>query len=163
MRMMKTGLFLALCLLLVGCSGLNDQQPKGQWQEEEDVQKVIETGTVFPDHTYYYLGSIVGPDSFIAIDNRWRLHSRVWAEVAMTPERLAGWLQWISRDNYGACEYRGGRILAPDGSPVGYWYSPNRINTIYVPEPGVVEVYKPQDVGGRVCGESPGALFWGSD
>jgi len=163
MNIVNAGSALVLCLMITGCSGIADQQPKGQWVEDAGIQQVIETGTVFPNHTYYYLGSINGPDSFIAIDNRWRLRTRVWAEVAMNPKRLAGWLQWLSHEDRGACEYRAGRILAPNGSQVGYWYSQNPINLIYMPEPGVIEVYKPHDVGGAVCGESPGTLFWGSD
>jgi len=163
MNIVNTGSALFLCLMIAGCSALTDPRPKGQWLEMSEIQKVIEQGTIFPDHTYYYLGSITAPDSFIAIDNRWQLRSRVWAEVAMNPERLAGWLQWIRSENYGGCEYRAGKILAPDGSQVGYWYSQNPINIIYMPEPGVIEVYKPHNVGGTVCGESPGALFWGGD
>ncbi len=142
-----------LSLLLTGCAGTQSSVPEGTWLEDEGIQKTIESGTVFSGHRYYYLGSITAPDSFIAIDNRWQLHSRVWADVAMTQERLAGWLQWYSHEDYGSCSYRAGRILAPDGSQIGYWYSQNPINTIYMPRPGVVEVYKPHDVGGTVCGE----------
>ena len=157
-------LSLLFCLLMAGCASTGPAKPKGQWLEEEGVQATIERGTVFPHHTYYYLGSITAPDTFIAIDNRWQLHSRVWAEVAMSPVRLAGWLQWYRSENYGACDYRGGRILASDGSQVGYWYSRNPYNTIYVSEPGVIEIYKPHNVAGQVCGEPrDDGLMFGSD
>jgi len=154
---------IVLCLLIAGCSMYSDQQPTGQWLEDEEIQKVIEKGTLFPNHTYYYLGSISAPDSFIAIDNRWQLRTRVWAEVAMTPQRLNDWLQRLRSEEYGVCEYRAGRILAPDGRPVGYWYSQNPLNTIYMPANGVIEVYKPHDVGGVVCGEARGGFWGGSD
>ena len=144
---------IAVGLCLSGCAGLDASRPQGQWMEDEGVQRQIETGTLFPSHSYYYLGSITAPDTFIAIDNQWQLRSRVWAEVKMTPQRLAGWLQWYRSEHDGGCEYRGGRILAPDGGQVGYWYSQNRFNIIYMPEPGVIEVYKPHAGAGRVCGE----------
>ncbi|MGD9950295.1 MAG: hypothetical protein AB7U29_17725 [Desulfobulbus sp.] len=165
MKIKHLWLSLMLCLLITGCVGNTPSSPKGQWLEEDAIQKIIENGTVFPGHTYYYLGSITAPDSFIAIDNRWQLRTRVWAEVAMSPKRLAGWLQWYrTEDYYGGCEYRAGRILAPDGSPVGYWYSQNPINNIYMPEPGVIEVYKPHNIGGQVCGEPRDDGFsFGSD
>lgn len=146
-------LVLSLMIAMAGCAGNSFQTPQGEWIEEEGIQKVIESGALFPGHAYYYLGSITAPDSFIAIDNRWRLRTRVWAEVEMNPQRLAGWLQWYRSHQYGACEYRGGRILAPDGGEVGYWYSQNQFNIIYSPEPGVLEVYKPNAGGGKVCGE----------
>lgn len=154
MRIIGWWLGVVICLMTAGCAGDKSSPPEGQWLEEEAIQKTIEAGTLFPDHTYYYLGSITAPDSFIAIDNHWQLRTRVWAEVAMSPKRLAGWLQWYRNEHYGACDYRGGRILAPDGSLVGYWYSQNPINKVYMPEPGVIEVYKPHSVGGQVCGES---------
>lgn len=145
---------LSACLLTVGgCVGLDPSRPQGQWLEDEEVRQFIEDGRLFPDHTYYYLGSMTAPDSFIAIDNRLQLRTRVWAQVEMTPQQLAGWLQWYRSEHYGICAYQGGRILAPDGSQVGYWYSQNPINIIFMPEPGVIEVYKPHTVSGRVCGE----------
>lgn len=164
--MRRTGWWLScvLCLMVAGCAGNAPSRPQGQWLEEDPVRHAIEAGTVFPGHSYYYLGSITAPDSFIAIDHRWQLRSRVWAEVTMNPERLAGWLQWYRSEHYGACEYRSGRILAPDGSQVGYWYSQNPINTIFMPEPGVIEVYKPHSGAGRVCGEPNGdGFFFGRD
>jgi hypothetical protein len=147
------GAIMMAALLLAGCANLVSDLPQGQWLEEEQVQALVEDGIVFPDHRYYYLGSITAPDSFIAIHKEWRLRTRVWAEVEMTPQRLAGWLQWYRTEQYGICEYRGGRILAPDGRQVGYWYSQNRFNLVYVPEPAVVEVYKPHAGAGMVCGE----------
>lgn len=154
----------AMGLLSGGCAGFDSSRPQGQWLEDEEIQQKIESGVLFPGHTYYYLGSITAPDSFIAIDNHWRLRTRAWAEVKMSPQRLAGWLQWYSSEQYGACEYRGGRILDPDGRQAGYWYSQNRFNIIYSPEVEVLEVYKPHAGGGRVCGEpGSGGLFPGSD
>lgn len=154
--------FRSVLLLLVGCSGyllagcvaIDPQRPQGQWIEDTEVSQRIANGEIFAGHLYYYLGSITAPDAFIAIDQRWQLRSRVWAEVAISEQRLAGWLQWYRTEHLGFCDYKGGLILAPDGSHVGYWYGQNPYNTIYAPEPGVIEVYKPHAGGGRVCGES---------
>ena len=55
MNIVNAGSALVLCLMITGCSGIADQQPKGQWVEDAGIQQVIETGTVFPNHTYYYV------------------------------------------------------------------------------------------------------------
>lgn len=140
-------------LLMTGCGALDIQRPQGQWQQDEAVRQRIASGEVFAGHRYYYLGSITAPDAFIAIDQRWQLRSRVWAEVSVSEQRLAGWLQWYRTEHLGFCDYKGGRIFAPDGSQVGYWYAQNPYNLIYSPQPGVLEIYKPHAGGGRVCGE----------
>lgn len=145
------------CVLLVfglatlaGCAA---PVPSGLWQEESDVQQLFESGQLLPNHTYYYLGSFAAPDSVIAVSNQFTLRSRVWAQVDMTEARLNGWLQWWRTERYGACDYHGGRIIAPDGRQAGVWYSQNVFNIIHLPEPGVIEVYKPHSYAGRTCGE----------
>lgn len=161
---MVVALFMASGLLLAGCGAIEPQRPQGLWLEDAGVRQRIAQGEIFAGHLYYYLGSITAPDAFIAIDQRWQLRSRLWAEVEIGPERLAGWLQWYRTEHLGFCDYKGGRILAPDGSQVGYWYAQNPYNTIYSPQPGVIEIYKPHAGGGRVCGE-PGhnGFFFGGD
>ena len=157
-------LCIASTLLLSGCGAIEPQQPRGMWLQDGQIQQHIARGEIFAEHRYYYLGSITAPDAFIAIDQRWQLRSRLWAEVETGPERLAGWLQWYRTEHLGFCDYKGGRILAPDGSQVGYWYAQNPYNTIYSPQPGVIEIYKPHAGGGQVCGEpGHGGFFHGRD
>jgi len=149
-RVLSWMLLLFALAALAGCAPAG---PAGSWQEEPSVRQLFESGRILPDHTYYCLGSFGAPDSVVAVGNQFTLRSRVWAKVDMSEERLNEWLQWWRSERYGACEYHGGRILAPDGRPAGVWYSQNVLNLVYMPEPGVIEVYKPHSYAGITCGE----------
>jgi hypothetical protein len=141
----------AIAVLLTGCA---DKAPSGHWLIAPEGYAAFESGTVLPDHVYYYIGSYANPDSVIAIDRRFTLRTRVWAEADMTESLLNGWLQMFQTERYSpACTHRGGVILTPDGWRAGYWYSRNIHNIVYMPEAGVIEVYQPHAGGGRVCGQ----------
>ena len=144
--------------LLAGCA-THDGQARGQWLEDETVLREIEAGKIFSGYTYYYLGSVTVPKTFIAIENHWHLRTQVWAKITMTPKLLAGWLQRYRQDQ-NVCGYRAGRILAPGGQLVGYWYSQNFWNIIEEPEPHVIIVYQPFVGGGMDCGEPTKDLFF---
>ena len=158
-------LFFCSCVaLLASCAQHKANVPKGQWVEQEDVLEIIESGVLFSGYNYYYLGSITAPNSFIALDDRFQLRSRAWAQVTMTSKRMAGWLQAYAQEMSGSCSYRAGHIFTPDGTLVGYWYSQNELNNVYMPEPGVLEIYQPHTVGGMVCGEErEEGLFMGRE
>ena len=142
--------FLFVCgTLLVGCTATG---PAGKWETDLGVQQAFEAGQVFPDHTYYYLGSIAAPGYVIAINNRFTLRTRVWAQVDMTEQKLNGWLSMYQTKRFTGCEYYGGVILTSDGQQAGLWYSQNSINIIRMPEPGVIEVYQPHTISGATCG-----------
>ena len=148
-------LLLILSLAIVAGCVYKAPVPAEQWKEDVGVQKTFEAGTLLADHTYYYLGSIAAPDSIIAINNHFTLRTRVWAQVEdMNEKVLKGWLQMLRYKNTGYCsEYYGGVILTPDGQQAGVWYSPNTINIVQMPEPGVVVVFKPHTVSGAACGD----------
>lgn len=152
--------YLTVCCVSAGCTAT---QPSGQWLIEPEAGHLFESGTVLPHHTYYYLGSITAPDSIIAIDDRFILRTRVWAQVALSQAMLNGWLQWYRTEHYpSGCQYRGGVIITPDGQRAGFWYSQNIINIVRSPEAGVIEVYQPHAVSGLTCGqERDGSLFGG--
>ena len=149
---------LLLALLLGGCTA---GVPGGAWVTDPQVRQLFESGTLLANHTYYYLGSFGAPDSIIAIDNRFTLRSRVWARVDVDRRLLNGWQQWYRTEHFRAgCEFRGGLILTPDGRRAGVWYSQNIINTVRLPEPGVIEVFQPHSPTGDTCGRNhDGALF----
>ena len=154
--------FIALCgcAVLSGCA--TNSGPSGRWEMDAGVQQSVEAGTVLPDHTYYYIGSSAAPDSIIAISNQFTLRTRVWAQVDMNEQLLNDWLQWYRTEHYApSCEYRGGIILTPDGRQAGIWYSQNIINLIFMPEPGVIEVYQPHSISGRTCGKENDDGFLG--
>jgi len=148
-----------LAAVLAGCAG---GPPSGRWLIEPEAQSLFESGTVLPDHAYYYLGSSTAPDSIIAIDHQFTLRTRVWAQIDLTAATLNGWLQWYRTEHHPpGCAYRGGVILAPDGQRAGFWYSRNTINLVYQPEPGIIEVYQPHAAAGLTCGQERDGLSAG--
>ncbi len=152
---MKPRPIVHLLLLTLGLSvlaGCTSSVPSGKWEVVPGVQQDFEAGRILPDHTYYYLGSSAAPDSVIAISHQFTLRTRVWAQVDLNAEVLGGWLNWYRTEKFNPCEYYGGVILAPDGQQAGVWYSQNIINTIRMPEPGVLEVFQPHTPSGPTCG-----------
>jgi len=145
-------LILGCLLLLTGCTA---QVPAGSWEVDAEVKRSFEAGTLLPDHSYYYLGPLAAPDAVIAINNRFTLRTRAWTRVDISADLVNGWLNWYRTENFGwACPYYGGVILTPDGQRAGSWYSADTINTIRIPEPGVIEVYQPHTLSGKRCGEA---------
>lgn len=152
--------FLSIPLTLLLLAGCAPALPRGAWLTDPHVAQLFVSGTVLPNHTYYYLGSFGAPDSIIAIDNRFTLRSRVWARVDVDRRLLNGWQQWYRTEHFRAgCEFRGGLILTPDGRRAGVWYSQNIINTVRLPEPGVIEVFQPHSPAGHTCGRDNNANF----
>jgi hypothetical protein len=162
---MRTPFFPRVCfVLLVGAllTGCAAGSPSGKWEEKPGVQQLFESGTLLPDHTYYFLGSSAAPDSIIAISNQFTLRTRVWARVDISQEILDSWLRMYRTEHYSpGCEFRGGVIFTPDGRQAGVWYSQNIINIIKMPEPGVLEVYQPRSISGAVCGQNDDGGFAG--
>ncbi|MBM9536490.1 hypothetical protein [Desulfobulbus alkaliphilus] len=146
-------LSLFICFTLLLISGCSSKIPNGAWQVDREAQKSFKTATVLPDHTYYYLGSSSAPASVVAISNEFVLRTRVWARVDISENILRGWRQWHTAIENSSCRYFGGVILAPDGRQAGVWYSQNIINTVRMPEPGVLEIFQPVSTSGRECGE----------
>lgn len=135
---------------LTGCAAT---VPAGRWEADNRVGQVFESATVLPHHTYYYLGSITAPDSVIAIDNRFTLRTRVWAGIEISEQILRNWLAWFPIAHSRNCLFRGGVIFTPDGQQAGVWYSPNIINLVQMPEPGVLVVFQPRSPGLSGCTE----------
>ena len=79
--------------------------------------------TVYPNYNYYYVGSDSQPRFIIGIDDEYRLTSKNWKPVDLTPEMLNNWINWArprvgySQDPYGAF------IVDSNGQRVGLWYS----------------------------------------
>ncbi len=140
---------LLLLAVLAGCGATG---PTGRWVRSSDVLKTFRSGTILPDHTYYYTGSPVEPDAIIAIDNSFRLQTRIWSKVDITQKLLDRWMFWASTDMSMLCPYKAGVILTPDGRQAGVWFSKFTFNTIRTPEPGVIEVYLPYAPGNTPCG-----------
>lgn len=146
----RPGMLLTV-LLAATLAGCAPTAPSGRWEADNRVGQVFESATVLPNHTYYYLGSITAPDSVIAIDSRFTLQSRVWAEIEISEQILRNWLAWFPVAHSRNCQFRGGVILTPDGRQAGVWYSPNLINLVQEPEPGVLVVFQPRSTGLSGC------------
>ena len=118
-----------------------------------------------PDYNYYFSGPNSQPDFIIGIDNKYRLTSKLWKPVDLTPEMLKKWFNFtrqrvgISQDPYGAF------IVNRDGERVGLWYSVKdwrltggatvgEDNTISVTRPA-----KPGEGGGGMRGKGSDHYF----
>lgn len=145
-------LFLFGCVLLF-ITGCTAKVPTGAWQMDREAQQSFENARVLPDHTYYYLGSSGAPTSVIAISNDFVLRTKVWAQIEISEKILRGWRQWHTAIGNSSCSYYGGVILTPDGHRAGVWYSQNIINTVRMPEPGVLEIFQPVSTSGRECAD----------
>ena len=137
-------------ILSIGCVA---KGPTGRWQQNQEAQKIFTSATVLQNHTYYYTGQKARPDAIIAVDNAYKLQSDLWIAINVTPKLIKEWLAWYKSEFSVFCTYRGGYILTPDQQVAGIWYSKELLNTIYSPEPGVVEVYLPYSASGSKCDE----------
>ena len=151
--------FFAFSFLLLTC-GCAAGLPSGSWDVDDRVRQAFEAGHLFPDHTYYYLGSATAPDAIIAVDNRYTLQSRVWERVDISQEQLGRWMQFYRTDNSRPCDFWGGVIRTPDGQPAGFWYAQDLYNVVTMPAPGVLIIHQPTSPWGGKCGTSDGFRFF---
>ena len=156
---MKTRQFFSLSVLMISMFfivSVGSAAPQGQWKVDPESRKIIESGVLLPNHTYYYTGSINGPDCFMAIDNQYTLRkSVVWAKPdEMSQKVLKEWLQFmVAEGGPRASTLRGGVILTPDGKKSGVWLSHYPVNIVEMPKPGELEIYQPHPIGGNPAGQ----------
>ena len=81
---------IALLSLSVGLGACASSFPPA-YQYSRAVAEQFERATLLPDHTYYFFGMPSQPDAVIAIDNRFRMTSRVWSEVRIDQKQLDDW------------------------------------------------------------------------
>jgi len=149
-----TFLIISAVFLFSNANAANTQY--GKWKQDPVVKQQVESGKVLPNHTYYYTGSINGPDCLIAIDNHYTLRdSRVWAKAdEMSDKVMKGWLQSMAQEHGSrSLSVKGGDIITPDGKKAGIWYSHYPINIVEMPTPGELIIYQPHPIGGGVTGD----------
>ena len=129
--------------------------PMGLMKADAAAKKIFEDGKALPDYTYYYVGSIIEPDSVIAIKKGFTLRdSRIWTKVEdMSNTNVRTWLQAWKNDGHEFSDLNGGVILTPDGKEAGIWYSHYPGGAVMMPIPGVLDVFQPQPVGGKLPGQ----------
>lgn len=136
--------------LSIGCTVTQNQ---GKLVRTGEVTQLVESGTVLPEHTYYYTGPQAEPDAIIAIDNRFTLQAKYWIKVDDVAAQLKDWNRYIDNAHRVPNEqegprsldpfYRGARIMAPDGSQAGIWYSRHDHTVIQFPDPSTIILYAP--------------------
>ncbi len=133
-------LFLYLSLVLSACTVSGGNSPRSL-QRSLEVEKLFQSATILPDHTYYVQGPVSDPVAIMALKNIYQLRSRLWSRVEWTEKEMARVVFWMENDEIGFCTTDGGNLVAADGQIIGIWYSQRDTSLIKQPEPGVVEVY----------------------
>jgi hypothetical protein len=78
---------------------------------------------ILPDYHYYYAGPDAHPHYIIGIDDRYRLISKLWKPVDLTPAMLKNWFNYLRpRVGYSPYPY-GAFITGHHGERIGLWYS----------------------------------------
>ena len=104
-----SGVLIALMLTLNGgvaaSAGKKSRTGVVTSREATDIWHSYE---IRPDYNYYFTGPTSQPDFIIGIDKKYRLTSKLWKPVDLTPEMLKKWFNYIrprvgySQDPYGA-------------------------------------------------------------
>lgn len=131
------------CFLVAGCAIPENQ---GRLVRAGDVDRLIESATILPNHTYYYTGPEARPDAIIAIDNSLTLRSKYWIRVDDdVADRLTMWNRLIDNATRyrSAYDYEGARIMTPDGRQVGVWYSIYDHTVVRFPDASTIIIYAP--------------------
>ena len=144
-------------LLVIILSPLNDAAASAGEKSRSGVVTSREATDIWhsyeirPDYNYYFSGPTSQPDYIIGIENKYRLTSKLWKPVDLTPEMLKKWFNFtrqrvgISQDPYGAF------IVGPGGERVGLWYSVKDwrlIGAATVGEDNTISVTRPAKPGG---------------
>jgi hypothetical protein len=126
-RMGVAAIASALLLVLVLCAlnsvAASTRKSRSGIVTSREATEIWHSYEIRPDYNYYFSGPTSQPDFIIGIDNKYRLTSKLWKPVDLTPEMLKKWFNFtrqrvgISQDPYGAF------IIDPNGEQVGLWYS----------------------------------------
>lgn len=153
-------LFLVLGLTSYAAIGYSSHTPThgpmGVMKEDTKAKKAFEEGKVLPDYTYYYLGgSIIEPDSIIAIKKGYTLRdNKIWTKVLDIEDRvIRTWIQAWKNDGHNLSDLHGGVILTPNGKEAGIWYSHFPEGAVMEPVPGVLDIFEPHPSNGPVGGQ----------
>lgn len=149
---------LIIPIIMAGCATASGTKGSGVVTSREATD-IWHSYDIQPNYNYYYSGPQSQPDYIIGIDKKYRLTSKLWKPVDLTPEILKKWFNFsrqrvgISQDPYGAF------IVDSNNERVGLWYSVRdwRLtgaatvgadSTISVTRPA-----KPGDMGGGMRGK----------
>jgi hypothetical protein len=118
---------LAMLTVLTGCM---QQANYGGFSRDDQVSHAFQSGAVPAELKYYYTGRDTMPYAIMGIDPEYTVPSKYWIAFKPEPEKLKNMSSNIyghNRDNpYGF------NILAPDGTPVGIWFSNLRFSNVRI-------------------------------
>jgi hypothetical protein len=105
---------------LIGCAATVKSSGVTNSQAATDIWHSYE---ILPSYQYYYAGPDAQPFYIIGIDDRYKLMSKLWKPVDLTPEMLKNWFNYL-RPRVGYSPYLyGADITGPKGERIGLWYS----------------------------------------
>ena len=146
----------ALLLIIFFAGGCARPANQGTLTRDGEVEQLVESATVLPNHSYYFTGPEARPDVIIAIDDSFTLTSKYWMKVDDVANQLMDWNRLIDNAHRFKRAYKGFRILTPGGSQSGIWYSPHEYTVVQFPDPSTIILYTP-----ATRKESGMSSFWG--
>ncbi len=130
--------------------------PMGEMKEDVKAKKAFEEGKMIPGYTYYYIGgSIIEPDSIIALKKGYMLEEhKTWSKVLdMEDKVIRTWIQAWKNDGHFLSDLHGGVLLDSEGKEVGIWYSHYPSGAVMEPVPGVFHIFPPHPLVGKRPGQ----------
>ena len=114
---------------------------------------------VLPNYNYYYAGPDTRPFYIIGLDDRYKLKTKLWKPVDLTPEMLKDWFNYYRPrvGGYNPLPY-GAFINGPNGERIGLWYSVvdwRLTGSATVGENNEVVILMPTDEGHRKRDRNP--------
>ena len=132
-----------LILISFLASGCAIPANQGKLTRDGEVEQLVESATVLPNHSYYFTGPEARPDVIIAIDNSFTLTSKYWTKVDDVANQLIDWNRLIDNAHRFKRAYKGFRIMTPGGSQSGIWYSQYEHTVVQFPDPSTIILYTP--------------------
>ena len=130
MTISKVGYFLSSLLILAGCAALTSGY--GRFLTDETVTKNFEAFQIDPDMNYYTSGSDTYPSAILGLKKKFILDNDLWKPLKSNPWSFKELVQNMQDKVYMGSKSlpRGFTIYAPDGEPLGVWYSIPQVKMI---------------------------------
>jgi len=141
-------------LVFSGCASTGANY--GEMERNRDLERMILSYEILPDHKYYTSGGYDKPNAILGIHKDYQLVTDLWHSIPnVNTAQMQKWIDTISPDqDYGSKGYFAAYILDPQGKKVGFWYSIQDSTTIKFLGDNKLQVYTPDLF-------QPGELFMG--
>ena len=116
----KYGYLLINVLISFGCATMT--QGYGTFVLDQNPPPSIESFRIDPEMNYYFSGPYMRPDAIIGLKKAYKLDSRLWKKVVVTPELVQKYASTI-KSQLSAVTLRSYAILDDKGKQIGVWYS----------------------------------------